>query len=263
MFDTTGLTEIKGKKHYGWTTRYYINEAGVCEAKHCSDCKNILPASSFTKSPSRKYGLESRCRDCNKNRCINRDSIRGDDGKTLHTNRQKEIRLRYSLRTDEQIKSDRTKKRPTGTKICKICRNTLLLTDYYSDRGRGDGLESVCISCKTIKMADLWTKKYIRYWTTNNIPIRCYLCDGPYQEIEHVIPTSLGGSLAPENTRPSCISCNRGPGGKHDTPLEEYIIKVNHPSKTKGQILYDLVMSGTWPFTNTTVEEFEIYTIEI
>lgn len=50
---------------------------------------------------------------------------------------------------------------------------------------------------------------------------KCFCCDEfidkSRMEIEfgHIIPASKGGSYTPENIRPICIKCNRGPGGVH------------------------------------------------
>ena len=38
---------------------------------------------------------------------------------------------------------------------------------------------------------------------------RCIYCDGPYREIDHLIPVGLGGIHAVENVAPSCVPCNR------------------------------------------------------
>lgn len=38
---------------------------------------------------------------------------------------------------------------------------------------------------------------------------RCFYCKGPFEEIDHAIPLSRGGSNWPSNLLPSCRSCNR------------------------------------------------------
>ena len=37
----------------------------------------------------------------------------------------------------------------------------------------------------------------------------CWICKAPYEEIDHLIPLSRGGSNWPANLRPICKSCNR------------------------------------------------------
>lgn len=37
----------------------------------------------------------------------------------------------------------------------------------------------------------------------------CYLCDGDWDQLEHVAPVSRGGEHSLENCRPVCEPCNR------------------------------------------------------
>lgn len=37
----------------------------------------------------------------------------------------------------------------------------------------------------------------------------CAYCNGPYEEVDHVIPLSRGGTNWPANLRPACSHCNR------------------------------------------------------
>lgn len=43
---------------------------------------------------------------------------------------------------------------------------------------------------------------------------RCYYCKGPFEEVDHTIPISNGGTNWPSNLRPTCKSCNRRKGTK-------------------------------------------------
>jgi len=42
----------------------------------------------------------------------------------------------------------------------------------------------------------------------------CWLCRGEYQEVDHVIPISLGGPHILANLRPACRSCNASKGAR-------------------------------------------------
>ncbi|MFW6202563.1 MAG: HNH endonuclease [Gemmatimonadota bacterium] len=48
---------------------------------------------------------------------------------------------------------------------------------------------------------------------------RCYVCSGPYEEIDHVIPLSEGGSEWPANLRPICRHCNASKGARPLTAI--------------------------------------------
>lgn len=45
---------------------------------------------------------------------------------------------------------------------------------------------------------------------------KCYICKQPWEELDHVIPVSRGGTCWPANLRPACSECNRT---KHARPL--------------------------------------------
>jgi RHS repeat-associated protein len=54
----------------------------------------------------------------------------------------------------------------------------------------------------------------------------CVFCGGPAKEAEHAIPACRGGdcTTGPSgNLQPSCVACNRGPGGKHTQTSEEFL----------------------------------------
>lgn len=38
---------------------------------------------------------------------------------------------------------------------------------------------------------------------------RCWICNGPYEHLDHVKPISKGGAHLAANLRPSCAKCNR------------------------------------------------------
>lgn len=46
-------------------------------------------------------------------------------------------------------------------------------------------------------------------WRVEYYGGRCAYCGGLYEELDHVIPLSDGGSAWPANLRPSCRTCNR------------------------------------------------------
>lgn len=43
---------------------------------------------------------------------------------------------------------------------------------------------------------------------------RCWMCGGPFQEVDHVKPLSRGGKECLSNLRPACRPCNRSKGAK-------------------------------------------------
>lgn len=257
-FDVTGLTEIKGRTLKGWTTRFYVNEEGACVSKTCPSCEAVLAASEFARSSAMRFGLSGRCRKCNSDYMRAYWAKPSDKAGTSNGDARREARYeRNRMRSDEEVSSEQSARYPDGTKWCRTCGSHKPLTEFYAARLFGDGLSPLCKSCADAGRLSRKRKTNETYWRGLSIPEECYMCAGPYEEVEHLVPRSHPrGYDVPENTRPSCRGCNRGPGGKWDTPLEEYIFSVNHPTKTRAKILHEIVMSGTWPFANTTPEEF-------
>lgn len=47
---------------------------------------------------------------------------------------------------------------------------------------------------------------------------KCWVCRGPFEQIDHVVPLALGGSGWPANLRPICAFCNQSKGARR--PLD-------------------------------------------
>lgn len=135
MFDVSGLTEVKMQKRNGWQGSYYVDKHDICQAKTCARCKEIVRAEFFGPDKHRKYGLKMYCRDCS-------PSVAGT----------------HRTRSDEQIKIDRDRVRPHGTKKCHICTKYKAFDMFTVSRAKLDGLADRCKTCdKSIPKS---TKKY-------------------------------------------------------------------------------------------------------
>lgn len=254
-FDVTGLTEVKMQRadSSGWRGAYYV-QGKECIAKTCSSCRNVLSAEEFGRRKNRKYGLKSQCAGCDR-ATVTRVRSKVVDGTRRSVVYNRRNAEKYRSRTPEELTADQVRLRPTGSKACNGCNIEKHLSAFYLLRLSPDGLTALCIDCTKQANYSKREDDFLSAWESLAIPLKCYLCGGPYEHIEHLIPKILGGVHGPENTRPACGKCNR-PGGKWNKPLEHYIFSVNHPTKTRAQILYEIVMSGTWPFALTTPEEF-------
>lgn len=58
---------------------------------------------------------------------------------------------------------------------------------------------------------------------------RCWVCSGPYKDVDHVIPLERGGSNWPANLRPICKSCDSTKGTKPYTLFRPTIIPCPLP----------------------------------
>jgi 5-methylcytosine-specific restriction endonuclease McrA len=48
---------------------------------------------------------------------------------------------------------------------------------------------------------------------------RCWMCGGPFEHVDHVIPLARGGTNWPANLRPACATCNLKKGAKPYTSV--------------------------------------------
>ena len=149
-----------------------------------------------------------------------------------------------------------------GTLVCRNCTKCGILKSranfMYKSPNR---LRSTCRDCdnlsyriryqrKKLNLIDEITgnkQKHIDYWVSLGIPLKCYICSGPFEEIEHVRSIGLGGSQALSNTLPACSQCNRGISGKRDRPICEWLRKER--PEYLSLVLAKVLLYGVDPFT--------------
>lgn len=239
MLDITELEEVTGYKLKKGTTRYYLDPDGTCVGKTCSSCWGVFPSDFFNKHSRLKYGLNTVCKECHRRNTREVNNRPAPDGMDITYNAWalKQRSAKNILRTEEEIEEDRKRIRSSGVKQCRICRETKSLTSYYKQRRNTDGLTSECIECCLERAEEV----HLTVWRSKGIPLKCYICGGPYEHIEHVVPTSLGGAKGPENTLPACSACNLT---KNRKPLIEYIRSREDIRVREGDILQTVRNAG-------------------
>ena len=141
MFDVSGLTEIKMQKRNGWQGSYYVDGNGVCRAKTCSHCRDILDASNFWRESGTKYRLSALCRDYYAEKPIKRKN-----------------------RSVSDVLRDRDRVRPDGTKKCYKCKKTLPLDSFHTSLAKIDGLQDSCTVCNgKVSLSPEHRKKYNKW----------------------------------------------------------------------------------------------------
>lgn len=254
-------------------TRMYLN--GLLVGKVCSKCTNLKEMSLYYEDTSRPDARKSICIECTKNRANdyydqNSDEVRSKrsqyrleniesvsnynreyskNNRNVCNENKRSFRSRNRSRSLEELIVDRDRSRHSGLKICRCCKSNLPLVNFHTSTSNTDGLQSTCIDCYRINRRNRRYKVYENFWISASIPFECYMCSGAYQEVEHIVPISLGGLDIPENARPSCTKCNHGADGKHDLPMEVYIYLIEHPTKTRSEVLEGLMLDGAWPFS--------------
>lgn len=229
--DISNLLAVPMKKRNGVSqgTRYFLDS--VLIARTCSWCSEIKYVDEFHKDSSKLYGIESTCKDCRLPYLRSIHVPKPPRPKSEPKPRSKEQNRVYrevqskrlTSRTNEEILEDRNRLHPDGTKKCRTCRKHLPLSLFHNSIHRCDGLAAICSLCRAVKDREKARKRNIRYWESKRIPIECYVCGGPYEDSEHIIPLALEGPDTLSNMLPSCAECNRGIGGKHARPLKEWL----------------------------------------
>lgn len=143
-----------------------------------------------------------------------------------------------------------------GILVCKNCTRCGILLEKSKFPSKGPNkLRSICKACynlanrKDTKHGGITedTKIHINFWEDSGIPIKCYVCSGPFEEIEHVLSIRLGGSDTLDNTLPVCAQCNRGLYGKRDRPLCEWL--RNERPEYLDLVVSKVLSYGVDPFT--------------
>lgn len=143
-----------------------------------------------------------------------------------------------------------------GMKTCSACARTLPVVEFTRDARNVDGLRYRCRVCHNAANSARKTRAYEAHWAAQGIPLECYVCRGPYEDVEHVIPQSHpNGHDVPENTLPSCAEHNRGQHGKHDRDLTAWLLS-RRDLPSRGEVLARVVKYGVWPSGDMTPEEF-------
>lgn len=228
---------------------YYTDSSGILVAKTCPTCSRVLPKEAFgiRNGNKYKYGINSECLECvsdyNRKYRHKSNNTEGMLG-TIERNRI-DLRKRSS-RTKAQILEDQKKFRPTGTKPCRTCKEELDLSEFRRDRTRTDGLNVMCKKCHVIAVSTSEYGDFLTYWADNGIPIECYACLGPFEEVEHIVPLTLDGPNDLTNMLPACRACNRGPGGKHRMCMTKWL-RTRRPDDYS-EVTNRVMSYGVWPF---------------
>lgn len=176
--------------------------------KVCSKCHEAKPLDGFTRDQRKRDGLQVQCKACDnaRRRRYRQANLESD------RERQAAYRAANSERIAEYARGWRAENPEYGAKW--RVDNPECMAEYgaryraanphinretgYVYRARKFGFEPVVESFTVAEM--------IAHWGNGE---RCIYCDGPFEEMDHVIPVGLGGHHVISNVAPSCAPCNR------------------------------------------------------
>ena len=166
--------------------------------RRCTKCRCVLPEAEFNKKLSDVFGLQSLCRDCNKNAtrayyADNRDHHRKVIAAWTQSNRS------HVREYHKKWYSENRERRLEVAKEWKQSNPELVVHYSAARRARQSGGNRYQVLPKEI----------IRLRETP-----CYHCGAEAEHIDHIVPISRGGSHSIGNLGPMCAQCNLSKGAK-------------------------------------------------
>lgn len=121
--------------------------------------------------------------------------------------------LRLRARSKDQVGADRDRLHPDGLKACRYQpahQGPLPLAEFFVSASRPDGLSERCRACT----GRSYRRRALAHWRASGIALECTYCQGPFEHVDHIIPTSRGGTDDLSNLTPACTSCNTSKGDR-------------------------------------------------
>lgn len=193
-------------KPYEFFVKKWSGKTAAC--KKCSEVKNVV--SCFYYAPRSSGNPVFTCKDCVKERA--------SEWGRANPEKRKEIRDKWNNTNPDyyfdyyqENVDDRKKYQKDyyeNNKADRISKSVFYL------RKRRAGVRSNSETA-TYSKQDMES-----YWIDNCIDMKCYICGGNFDHVDHVIPLSKGGVDDVYNLMPACKSCNLS---KNATLLEEWL----------------------------------------
>ena len=228
---TTGRPTQQDKYREKYTQRtdeefqQAIRESYPQNTKKCPECQIVKQLEEFYKNKAYSTGVSVWCKPCTSQKSAKRQAKVAEADPEYYRNNNTKAYERYMSRTDEEILLKQGDLYPDHLKTCKRCETGKNLTEFQATKRTPDGLTRYCKSCNNDRDRIRRKKKYEAHWRAHNIPFECYICQGPYEHSDHVIPTKLGGSDEPTNRLPICAYHN---SSKNGTLLEDWLATKHH-----------------------------------
>ena len=167
--------------------------------KTCTNCKQTKPSSDYAKDRSKKYGLCSRCRDCDREYRVNN----GNKIKQQEYRRRPEIKERYNAYQREQYKNNPQKR--LGDKVSKETNYTLLGKHPHG------GAVSEKYGMKKVGLTSIQYREYIESLWTEGMSWDNYGFGEGKWTIDHIFPKNFFDLTDPELYRKCSYYTNTQP----------------------------------------------------
>ena len=208
--------------------------------KVCTKCEEELPLSEFHKAQSGKCGVRAQCKSCS--------AAYKRDYREKHGDAIRERERAYYRENSEACVERRRKWRESNREhISEYSKGYYWLNrdvrirqmreyreahpELFAELGRKYRQDNPEMrrEAQERRRARLRGATVVRF-TQDELSARmayfankCWMCGGPFENVDHVKPISRGGPHMLSNLRPSCCGCNSSKGAKW--PLEELNFK--------------------------------------
>jgi 5-methylcytosine-specific restriction endonuclease McrA len=173
----------------------------VLVEKPCGKCKKTKPLTEFHKNRAMRGGLDNYCKPCKR--------MSGVQYKQRHMAEFKAYQAAYrAANRDRRIAVNKQYKQDHPEWAAADNRN--------SSRKRRAHVKGVLC----IRFTKEQLRQKMEYWGN-----RCWMCNGPFEEVDHVKPIARGGPEILANQRPACKPCNYSKRAKWPYPTAR--IKVS------------------------------------
>ena len=227
-----------------------MSGAQAAVTKRCTKCGEVKSLEEFHRRSDAQDGRHARCRDCASayNRELRLSKLTPEQllererRASITPEERRERRRAYDRRYNAEHREERREyaraNRERGTERMRAWRAANPERDLanrlrYAEKNRERMIEQRrqyrlenphkdwesdyrkrCRAAGQIPVVRSFTREeLVEFWGNGE---RCIYCDGPFEEIDHLFPVSLGGAHSIETVAPSCSGCNHT-GGQHAT----------------------------------------------
>lgn len=165
--------------------------------KICNTCNEAKPLTEYSPHGGARDGRQPKCKPCSRawQRAYRRRSpekVRESASRTRAANRDKISARDAAYRAANADKISARNARYRAENPHKDWEG------HYRTRARRFGFAP--------RVEPFTRDELIAHWGNG---ARCIYCDGPFEELEHLVPVRSGGAHSLGNCAPSCTACNR------------------------------------------------------
>ena len=176
--------------------------------KKCHDCGRMLDRSEFLPRQKSRQALTAACQTC-RDKNTARINPERNRAKTMAWMQNPENKER-ALQRARDWRRDNPDVQRSHLRAWKIEHYAQYAQHHRNAKARRKNARGHSTAEQVAARVDMWGGT-------------CWMCGKPWQEIDHVIPLSRGGTNWPANLRPACARCNNSKNGNdHKMYVKNY-----------------------------------------